>query len=167
MSWAKFFKAAGKALAAASSSAAKPTRRAIPVMTMEMIQTNGAPITAAQAVKLFKEFAHKSGYLKKNELTEHAGYFADELREHGANLEEDVAGDIASLKERLKELKALRKGESDPLRKTELDEEIELALEDLEQEKSSRQEAIAALAAFKADKRQFLIDYMNAQTQGR
>lgn len=167
MSWSKFFKAAGKAIASASNSPTPSKPKTVPVMTMDMIQSNGGPITSTQAIKLFKEFALKSGYLDKDELTEHAGYFSDEMKEHGGFLEDEAAGDISSLKEQLKELRARRKGETDKQTKEELDEEIKSALEDLEEETEHRQPAIRDLAAFKADKRQFLIEYMNRQTQGR
>ena len=101
-------------------------------MTMDMIQSNGGPITTAQAVKLFKEFALKSGYLDKDELTEHAGYFSDELKGHEQQLKEESDGDIAALKEALSELKARRKGETDKETRETLDEEIESAKEQLD-----------------------------------
>lgn len=167
MSWAKFFKAAGKALAAASATAAKATPKAVPLMTLDMIQSDGGPITSAQAIKLFKEFALKSGYLAKGELAEHAEYFSNELKEHAQALEEDAAGDIADFKAKLKDLKAQRKGETDKNTKEQLDDEIAVAQEELDEEMNYRKSAILALAAFKADKRQFLIDNMNQQTQGR
>ncbi len=134
-------------------------------MTMEMIQSNGGSITSTQAVKLFKEFALKSGYLGKDELVEHASYFSDEMKEHGQYLEEDAVGDIATLREQLKDLKARRKGETDQDTKDQLDEEIDSVKDSLDEEIKFRQPAIEALAAFKADKRQFLIEYMNRQTQ--
>lgn len=167
MSWAKFFKVAGKTIAAAATSASVAKPKIIPVMTMDMIQSNGGPITTAQAVKLFKEFALKSGYLDKDELTEHAGYFSDELKGHEQQLKEESDGDIAALKEALSELKARRKGETDKETRESLDEEIESAKEQLDEEVEYRKQAQQTLAAFKADKRQFLLDYMNQQTQNR
>ena len=130
-------------------------------------QSNGEPITAAQAVKLFKAFALQSGYLDKDELIEHAAYFSDEMKSHGEFLEADANEAISSIKDQLKELKARRKGETDKETKESLDSEIESAQEDLLSELDFRKNAIAALAAFKTDKRQFLIDYTNQQTQGR
>lgn len=167
MSWSKFFKAAGKALAAASATPAKTTPKAVPLMTMDMIQSDGGPITTAQAIKLFKEFALKSGYLAKDELTDHTEYFSDQLTAHAQYLEEEAAGDITDFKAKLKNLKAQRKSEADKNIKEQLDEEIADAQEELDEEMNYRKSAILALAAFKADKRQFLIDYMNQQTQGR
>jgi len=165
MSWSKFFKAVGKVATAAATSSAAAKPKTIPLMTMDMIQSNGEPITSAQAVKLFKEFSLKSGYLGKDELSEHAEYFSEEMKERGRHLEEDAAGEIADLKTKLKDLKARLKGETDKDTREQLDEEIDCAKEELDQEVSYRQASIEALAAFKADKRLFLIEYMNNQTQ--
>lgn len=165
MSWGKFFKAVGKAVAVASAPAQKPKSRSYPMMTIDMIDSNGEAITKAQAVKLFKQYMLAVGYLDKDEVIEHATDFADAMTEHEECLEHDAVDDLDSLKEQLADLKAQRKGETDTDTKEELDEEITSVKDDIESEKRLRQPAINALAAFKKDKRQFLINYVNQQVQ--
>ena len=195
MSWNKFFKAAGKAIAAVQTQQASAKPKIIPIMTMEMIQSNGGPITAAQAVKLFKEFALKTGYLYKEELTEHGQYFAQEMKDEAEFLEQDAKGELDQLKYDLNELKDQRKeakareqelkaefkDTTEACDKDRIKEEIAHEQEKLEgiaeelsmaeiaiQEEVERLAPIAkAWADFKADKRQFLVTYTNRQTQGR
>lgn len=137
MSWGNFFNAVSKAVAVISAPR-KP--KSYPLMTMDMIGSNGQPITTAQAIKLFKLFMLRSGYLQKNEITEHAEYFAEEIRSQTDALAEDLAAARAALKTCS------------------------------EEDKISCQDAVESarfdLADFKADKRQFLIKYVNQQTQG-
>lgn len=165
MSWGNFFKAVGKVVAAANVPAPKPRPRTYPVMTMEMIDSKGDPITKAQAVKLFKQYMLAVGYLDKDELADHAGYFSDAMTEHEECLAQDTTDDLDGYKDQLKTLQSRRKGETDAETKEELDEEIASIKQDIEQEKSESKPAKDALLAFKKDKRQFLIDYVNRQVQ--
>ena len=167
MSWGTFFKAVGKAVTAANAPPPKPAPKSYPVMTMDMIDSKGEPITKAQAVKLFKQYMLAVGYLEKDEVVEHANDFAQEMTEHEECLEHDAVDDLASLKEQLADLKAQRKGETDADTKEELDEQILSTKDDIEADKHINQPARDALAAFKKDKRQFLIDYVNLQVQNR
>ena len=167
MSWTKFFKAAGKAITAiqAQQPAARP--KSVPIMTMDMIDNNNQPISTAEAVKLFKEFSLKTGHLSKEELAEHGRYFSDEIREHAESLKEDSTGDLANIKEQIKDAKARRKIAKDEEQKLEIDEELESLQLDLASEIDSTKAALAELAEFKADKRAFLIGYTNRQTQNQ
>jgi len=117
----------------------KPKPKTYPLMTWEMIGSNGQPINTVQAVKLFKLFMLRSGFLQQDELTEHAGYFADEIRSHT----EALAEDLASARHNLKTC--------DP--------------EDKASNKEAVEDARLQLADFRADKRQFLITYVNRQIQ--
>lgn len=144
-----------------------------PEMTMEMIDSDGKPINTATAVKLFKEFMLKVGYLDKSELAEHAEDFAREIKEHGSALTEDLAhekeraqADIADIKSNIFGLKKQMAASSDPAQR----EEFAVEIADLQDElKSTGQEDIkyaqAEHAAFKADKRAFLVSYVNQQIQ--
>lgn len=134
---------------------------------MAMIDSKGEPITKAQAVKLYKEYMLAVGFLDKDEVGNHASDFSEAMVEHEDCLEHDAVNDLDSLKEQLAELKAQRKGETDPDTKEELDEEISSVKDDIESEKKLNQPAKDALTAFKKDKRQFLIDYVNHEVQGR
>lgn len=142
-----------------------------PEMTMEMIDSGGKPINTATAVKLFKEFMLKVGYLDKSELTEHAEYFATEMKEHGTALTEDVTHEkeqlneaIADIKSNISLLKKQMAASSDPARREVFGDEITDLQDDLEGASQEDLEyAQAAHAAFKADKRAFLVSYVNQQ----
>ena len=135
-------------------------------MTVDMIECSTGTITTAQAVKLFKEFALKTGYLHKDELTEHAEYFSDAMKEHAEALKEDAIGEVPFIKGLLSQLKAQRKEMSDKEAIEEINEQIIDAQADLATAVDDAKEAAKLLADFKADKTQFLIGYMNEQTQG-
>lgn len=62
-----------------------------PVLTFEMIDSGGKPVTSSQAVKLFKNFMVTVGYLDKEEVDEHAAYFAEEMRNEASNLAAEIA----------------------------------------------------------------------------
>lgn len=97
-----------------------------PMLTFEMIDSGGKPITASQAVKLFKDFMVTVGYLDKKEVDEHAAYFADEMENEASNLVDEI------------EYQNICSG--DQIR------------------------VMDALKAFKKDKRNFLVSYVNLQT---
>ena len=134
---------------------------------MAMIDSKGEPITKAQAVKLYKEYMLAVGFLDKDEINYHATGFAEEIARHQEELEHDAVNDLASLQEQLKDLQAKYKGETDAETKEFLKEDIASVKDDIEKEKITNQPAVNALAAFKKDKRQFLIDYVNHEVQGR
>jgi len=166
MSWGKFFKSVGKAVGTANTPAPPPRPKSFPRMTMAMIDSKGEPITKAQAVKLYKEYMLAVGFLDKDELTYHADDFAEEITRHQEELEHEAENDLASLQEQLKDLETQRKGETDAETKEFLKEEIASVKDDIKHEKTTNQPAVDALAAFKKDKRQFLIDYVNHEVQG-
>lgn len=153
----------------------KPPARpaSFPVMTMEMISSDGKPVDAATAVKLYKQFMLQTGYLDKQELAEHAEYFAQEVKDHGQSLADDVAHEkqardeaVTGLKAEIAELKKRRAAASSEPERTELADE----LTDLEAEIAAGaidlDEAREAAKAFRTDKRQFLIDHINQEIHG-
>lgn len=117
----------------------KPKPKTYPLMTWDMIGSHGQPINTVQAVKLFKLFMLRSGFLQQDQLAEHAGYFSDEIR----NTTEALAEDLATARQELKTC----------------------APEDKANYKEAVEAARLQLADFRADKRQFLITYVNQQTQ--
>lgn len=110
----------------AKKRAAAPSRSKYRVLTLEMIDSGGKPITSSQAIKLFKNFMVTVGYLDKEEVDEHAAYFAEEMKNEASNLADEVE-----------------------YQKTCSGDQIRVA---------------AALKAFKKDKRNFLVSYVNRQT---
>jgi hypothetical protein len=154
------------ALMAANVPPPSARQKTYPIMTMEMIDSKGGPITKTQAVTVFKQYMQAVGYLDKDELVEHAGYFLDEMAMHEECLIQDAVSELDDLKEQLKALRSQRKGETDAETKADLDDEISSIKDDIQSAELSNKPAKDALAAFKKDKRQFLIDYVNHQVQG-
>ena len=137
-----------------------------------MIASGGEPITAAQAVHFFKEYTVLVGYLDEIEVGEHTAYFAQAMKDEALNLAQDISHakegwreeiaaarrEVAALKRRL--LNAKSEGDRQSLLNEMADAELEL--QDCLAETVAAQQA---LAAFKADKRHFLVEYVNRQTQ--
>ena len=76
-----------------------------PLLTMEMIETGGRQVTAPMAVRLYKEYMLKVGYLDPQEINDHGEYFLEDMREHAESLREDVAHEIESFAPLLLEFK--------------------------------------------------------------
>lgn len=163
------FKAVGK-IAGALLSSNPPSKRKenskFQLMTMETIDSDGKPVSTATAIKLYKEFMLAIGYLEKDELAHHAEYFSDAIKEQLASLTEEAKGDVSEIKERLKDAKERLKGALITGQKEEINEEIESLQDDLNFEMQDLKDRKAELAAFKLDKRSFLIEYVNQETQG-
>lgn len=144
----------------------KPENSKFQLMTMETIDSDGKPVSTATAIKLYKEFMLAIGYLEKDELSHHAEYFADAIKEQLECLTEDAKGDLIGIKERIKDAKERLKGALTASQKEEIIEEIKSHEDDLNFEVQDLNDRKAELAAFKLDKRIFLIDYVNQETQG-
>lgn len=150
-----------------------------PILKPEMLQPTDVPIATAEAKRIFKEWMVRIGHLAnkdrldKMELSEHVGYFVEEMKEHEQMLKDDFADTKAQVAEEIKELKTdlkILKNNlakcADPAEKQSLEDEIahsEKAIEMVTREWSSEADA---LEKFKADKRAFLVDYINTQVHG-
>lgn len=150
-------------------------KKTYPVLASEMLQPVENKIGTTEAKRIYREWMLKIGYLDKQEVGDHVGYLADDIRSTEEYLKEEVErwkaeskDEAAELKQEIKELKARIKACKDSTEKTTLEEELADAQEDLASSNESFLiEAQQALAAFKADKREFLIDYINSQVHGR
>lgn len=153
--------------------------KAFPVLRGDMLQPVNNPITTVEAKRIFKEWMLKIGYLDKQEVGDHVGYFADEMRNHEQNLKEELAQakdecaqELRGTKDEIKELKA----ELKICKNLEERAKLEADLADFEKELAEHTaqpfyyfftKAESALANFKADKRAFLVEYINQQTQSK
>jgi Skp family chaperone for outer membrane proteins len=107
------------------------------------------------------------------ELADHVGYFVEEMKQHEQALKDDLADAKSQMAEEIKDLKvdlkdqkkALAKATADTERQSierdiaEIEKEIQLAVENVPNE-------VELLERFKADKREFLVDYINTQVHG-
>ncbi len=153
------------------------TPKSYPVLKPEMLHPVDNKITTQEAKRLFREWMLRIGYLDKQEVGDHVGYLADEIRDHEQGLKDDLkeakerlTEDTKQAKEDCKRIEKELKTCKDAVKKAELEEELKEAQEDMELDANgARQdiaEAEASLAAFKEDKREFLVRYINQQVRG-
>lgn len=149
---------------------AKSKPKTYPILKPDMFQPADLKITTNEAKRLFKKYMKDIGYLDDDELSEHAGYLADAIRSN----EEDLRSDMNAAKETIKDstirISALKKELAtcvDEARREEIADEIEDEESAIESDTQDLEESKQALDAFKADKREFLIEYINQQTQSR
>lgn len=142
------------------------------VLKPEMLEPADAPITTANAKKLFKQWMLLIAYLDKQEVGDHVRYFADDMKEEESQLKsalkdakEQFKDQIADSKSEVAELrKDIKKAKPDEI------EELEEALAEAEEVaryiKLDIEAAEKQLANFQEDKRAFLVQYINQQVHG-
>ncbi len=155
----------------------EPQKKVMPILKPENLQPVDAPISTTEAKKIFREWMLKIGYLDKEEVADHVKYFADEMKEQDENFKiyideekEDIEGSINDEKEEIMSLKEELKSCKDPQEKEEILDAIKDCETNIADYKADLADRIAALkgkqTAFKTDKREFLIDYINTQVHG-
>ena len=148
-----------------------------PILKSEMLQPVDNKLSTQEVKKLFREWMLKIGYLDKDEVHDHVGYFADEIREQEQNYKDDIkeakenlAFELKPLQEKLAELKKKLSKCTDETTRAAIEEDIADTVENMTFAKDDAAQTIAEaerdLAAFKADKREFLINAVNTQVHG-
>ena len=133
-----------------------------------MITPLGQPISTTDAKRIFKAFMKETGYLDKDELSLHADYLSDEIRDHADYLKgcaQDANQDVSEAKKQLKALRNKIKSVSNDS-KQDIENEIENIEDDLVIFEEDKKNASEELSEFKKDKRLFLIEYVNRQVGG-
>ena len=154
-----------------TAASVRPTT--FPVMTFDNITPNGRGITSAQAVKIFRLYMLAIGYLDKQELPDWARYFAEDMKLYGRELVDRVEEEKRKFKEyseligapEIRVLKRQLQKTNDNVKRDAIEREIEDYESDIRYEEKHLYRAQAALQAFRADKRQFVVDYINNLTQ--
>jgi hypothetical protein len=155
----------------ATTAPVRPTT--FPVMTFDNITPNGQAITSAQAVKVFRLYMRATGFLDKQELPDSARSFAEEMKRYGQELASDVVEERRKFKEYSEligapEIRALKRQlpkTNDNVKRDAIELEIAGYQSEIDEEEKYLRKAQAALQAFRADKRQFVVDYINNLTQ--
>ena len=144
-------------------------KKTYPLLTADKIEPVNEPISTADAKKLFKSYMKDIGYLERDELSEHAGYLGEEIKDMEQCHRDDIKDSKDEIKEAKAQIKILKKNLGSCKTGNEK-EEIEAELEDLNDEIEMAQEQVdkttQELAEFKRDKRQFLVEYINNQIGG-
>lgn len=143
-------------------------KKTYPKLAPDSLTPVDAKISTAEAKKLYRRIMTDFGFYEdREELAEGVEFLADEMRSHTEGLQaerDEHKQAIADLKREIAELKKNMKAlEGEALENAQA--EVEVLEEDLVDAKTELEEAIKALADFKADKRAFLVDYINQETQ--
>ncbi|MDP3322656.1 MAG: hypothetical protein Q8S71_03815 [Hydrogenophaga sp.] len=130
-----------------------------PRLTNAMFSAEGV-ISTVDAKRLFRKYMLDIGYFEKDEATEHTEYFAEAMRDRAIELQDDINYAKEALAEAKKEANDFTGLTKDEIveAKADIPNYIQYAQDELA-------EAQAALSKFKADKRDFFIEYINQQTQ--
>lgn len=145
-------------------------KKSYPVLTPEMFSPSDKPISTADAKKLFKQYMKNIGFLAREELSDHANYLGDEIKQDEEYLKgewSEKKAEVSRITTRLKEIKKKLPSCADPTKKELIEGEIEDLNEELEFASKELQKATEEYTALKNDKRSYLIDYINRQVHGQ
>ncbi|WP_294346927.1 hypothetical protein [Prosthecochloris sp.] len=143
-----------------------------PVLTSGMIEPTDALLTATDAKKAYKSFMVQIGYLDKSdklEISSYVGYFAEAMKayENGSKNEcNECKKSISDHKKEIKRLENKAKIVKEEWEQEEIKAEIELVKEEIEMYTKDLKKFNAEFEAFKRDKRNFLIEYVNNEIHG-
>lgn len=139
------------------------------VMTQDMITPADKPISINRAVQVYKKYMLQVGYLEKSDLPD----FVRSLKEEMVAREEELKYEITNAKEQVKEAKAEVKSLKKQLSRCKDDddreyaqEELDTALDELNQEIVGYEKLMTELTLFKKDKRMFLLNFINSEIHG-
>lgn len=144
----------------------------LPVLKPENIEPCDAKMSTADAKKIFRQFMLQTNFLAKEEIADHTRWFVEELREHEAFLKEelgrvrdDFGPCIEDTNVDIQDLQRDLRKETDPVARAELQAELEDAKRELVEQSQFVKKVEEEYRALKDDKRAFLVDYINRQTQ--
>jgi hypothetical protein len=150
------------------SPAPPPQPQNPPPLTTEMIQPVGQPLSLTDAKAVFRAYTLRVGVLDKDEVALHVGHMVDEIKSHEEALKEDAQQFKEAIREAASEVKdakrELSKAKSEQ-EKADAQSDLDEAEFNLQAATQDFEEAAKALADFKADKREFVIKYVNQQFQ--
>jgi hypothetical protein len=149
------------------------------ILKPEMLQPVDAPISTAEAKKIFTEWMVKIGHLSnkdkldKMELSDHVGYFVEEMKQHEESLKFDIDDEkesvAESIKEEKEEIRDLKKDLAkcqDPAERGNIEAQIAHCERAIANYQESLAKRVKELADFKTDRRAFLVEYINTQVHG-
>lgn len=136
------------------------------VLRADQIEPEDAPITRVLAKKIYRDYMLQTGHLEKDELADHVEYLVDEMNDHEEELKderdefrENLAEEKRELAEAKKALKAMG-GSGD---EEHWEDEVKTLKESVHSLAAKLEDVKQRLTAFKADKRSFLVEYINQE----
>lgn len=135
------------------------------MFTMEMIQSS--PLSSQDAKALLVGFMQKTGTISATDISRHSAKLEAEIQQHEFVLESEISDIAVEVNEYAIEVSSIREAVQN---KTGSDREQAVAsFEDSSKEALYLVEELEArkadLKAFKADKSEFLVDYINQLTE--
>lgn len=145
-----------------------------PILKPDMLQPVEAPISSTDAKRILREWMIKIGHFSDiAEASEHVSYLVEAISERAEELKEEHIRQKEMRAAALRDLRLERSNLEKGLKLASSDEEkreFQDAIADVEREIASQNAAVNAaaesLAAFKNDKRAFLVEYINTQVHG-
>lgn len=149
------------------------------VLRPEMIKPVGEPLSTAQAKSTYRAWMLMIGHLSektredKTVLAYAVESFAEDMKLHLDELKTNLSDARADRKDEVKELKAhlleLKKELAqcaDPTEQKALARAINVTEKDIQTAPQGGEQEAAEIEQFKADKRAFLVDYINTEVHG-
>ena len=112
------------------------------------------PIDLTTAKQIYRTYMLSTGLYDKEDVSEGARMFSEEVKEEIRMLKEEISEQKSNVAETRSQLKK----ETDP-------DEIESMKDEIEDYESEVERASSELAQLNADKKHFLIDYINREIQ--
>lgn len=141
-------------------------KKSYPLLKPEMIEPVDQPLSTTDAKKIFKAYMREIGYLDKDELSEHAGYLGEEIRDMEQAHREDIRDSKEVIREAKRRIKSFNKkliSCTSEEKREEFEVEIHDAEGEIEWELKQIEKSTKELEDLKKDKRPFLVDYVNSQ----
>ncbi len=143
-----------------------------PPLRPEQIEPRDAKLSTVDAKRVFRQYMLATKCLDKEEIGDHVGYFAEELKsqeqflkEELARAKEDFGPDIGEAKSEIRKIERDIAKSTDSVIKAELEAELTDAKNELVEQSKYLEQAEREYREFKEDKRAFLVAYINQQTQ--
>lgn len=139
------------------------------IMTPDMIHPAEKAVSTNRALQAYKKYMLEIGYLEKDDVSD----YVRSLKEDMVEWEEELKFELKTAKELVAEAKLgvkrlqkqLRKCKDDDDREY-LQEELDTAETECNEETAAYEKYAAELALFKKDKREFLLNYINTEIHG-
>ena len=136
------------------------------------ITPTDAKINLAAAKKVFRQWMLLTGQLDEIELPDHIMYLVEAIKEEEFFLKgelesakEEIGEELSEIRTRIRKIERALQKESDAARRSALQLDLEIATGERDELLEHVEERRTAYLSFKEDKRQFLVEYINQQTQ--
>lgn len=142
-----------------------------PHLTRDMIESD-QPLTLTEAKKFFKTYMTKIGYYEKGDeldLKYDIDALGEDIKRRGEELKDECdeyKKQIAETKKEINNLESKLKKATEEKEQDDIKDDIGYAKDELAEHTEELESCTSELESFKKDKWDFLIEYINNETQG-